>query len=700
MAVTKGKIEITFTRDAVAGEYVEFERVNNDTAQAILTRVTFVDGPRYSAKELPINAPTAIPGESEAIEFERFFNIDFNQAGIMNVSRDEEVITVEIAEGWDFQNYDSDVGATEVITPESGPDLVLVSADLQIHPTDPCDFVDIDIETSPQADEYLLGQLAPDPVPITTNPFTVSIPRVLASRLVVRKDGYDSFINVGLDDPSFGFDKFYFNKIFQENIFIDIVPNQFEGATVTITVDYLTQLFPQPNVNALQYSLDNVVFTSSNVFTGQANGNYTVYIKDSWGCTVQKDYVVTGSGQRDPYFFISDANSVTFSKDEVWDGLQGGIHKHPNNTLALQEVGKKVLYDQRLFFTNQDVIRIQFKSNFENHNVTGQNCAGDLISLVVNVEQMSNNMNLFESLDAKLTNLGNGRSGLYFTSGNVYNESAVDIGNYELNGNLPDSAQLGVFVSITGHGVHEIIDTIYDRDLDKKLMVFDYEFTLADADVIMSAHYDLLPYEVFEFEVDFSNAVIPITEQVMRLRIQSTDALFSEINHYSEYIDLIEPSALNLDEMVLIDYWNENNRDIFYLYGIAHSIRAEVHRIVSIIDDENENVKGDNSTYLTKSVIHDGIEVLFKECTYRMMRKLTLALSSEKMFINGEGYVKNDGLGVTPVEGTNLYNVTAQLLSTNKNFNISTNERIGQDEGYKTIYIPRVLDTSDGLLKL
>ena len=693
MASTKAKIEITFTRDVLDNEYISFERTSDLGNATILS--TFKSSGRRTGKELPIEIPTATPGEMTAITYERYFNVDHNSSGLMVLTRNVNVIEIEIDINWDFSNFVTDTGANDIIEQRIPDTFSLTNASLQIHPTEPCEYVDVEILTSEQAQGYSIGR-APIEL-VSTNPFTVSIPRLQPISILVAKPGSES-LDVSLlewNEPNF-----YFNKIGQDNINIDITVDPFSGATIVVSVDYLNQLTPRPNLGTLEYSLDDVNYFPNGLWEGQLAGDYTVYIKDSFGCTVSKEFTVVGGVEsQNPFIEVSERNSVSFSKDEVWDGLQDGIHKNFDNTLALTGFNK-FNYDERVVFRDEDKIRIQFKSNYSDHEIHVQGCDGGEVGYNPFVEKMSNNLGLFEGLDCVLHKLPNGRSGLYFNDGKVYDENDVYVADYELFGNLPDSATIGNVVKIEGHGTFTVVDVIYDAEIDKRLMVFDYEYTGNDVVTIMKCYYNLLPFEIYEFDIDFSIPIIKPGERVVRLRIQFLDNLYDEVNYYSEYCLLLQDVDYDPNKYVALNYYGTNNRNVFYLYGLTHFLRAEVEDIKGIIDDNVDVVKGDNSTYLSESVVNKGMNISFSEVTYRVMVKLSLALSSENLFVNGLGYVKKDAISIEPIENTNLYKVTCELLSTNKNFNTSLNDSEGVDEGYKTIYIPQILGTDTGSIKL
>ena len=500
----------------------------------------------------------------------------------------------------------------------------------------------------------------------------------------------------------------YIRKLYSDiGVQVRVAANPLIGATVTVYTFYQGQLTQRPIPNNLSYSLNNVDFQTSNVFSGQVDGDYTIYIKDDLGCTVEKDFsIATGSSGRDAFIEISDLNSINFAESEIWNGNQNGIDKNPENVLSLTD-RQQELYEETLIFRKEDSVRIQFKSNYDNHDVDLENCEGTALADVIVVEKMSKNLNLFEALDAWFIDYGDGLTAVYYTAGLTYDEAGTPNGSYELNGNLPDFAYVGNLVEIRiSPGVletHEILDVLYDDALGKRIFVIGLSGTSVTAEETATrAYYDLLPYEIYEFTIDFAPVLIQGgLDKKVRVRIQATDDLYDEVNFYSEYASMLEADEYNLDRFFSINYSNNNNRSIFYLYGITHFIRAEVLMSNAIIDDSVDVIKGDLTTYLAESVVNKGIRISFAEVTYKMMIKIVLAISSENLFINGLGYVKSEAVESLPVENTNLYLISCTLLSTNKNFNTFVNQAIGNEEGYKTLYIPGLVKTNlGGFLKI
>jgi len=703
-------IDITFLRDATDKEYLNLKRTNQDSLLEVLMPETFVDSYRTGSGVISNISIAVYPilGEKTAYEFAKYLALDYNSSRIMTISQFENLVSIEILDPWEIEMDSFSAGLVSVVETGRVPSgFEILSATLEPN-VSPCDYVDVEITTSEQADAYFIGRAAL--ILVSTNPFTVTLPRTSQLKITVVKDA----INYNVSELVYGEPWFYFNKMYPTNIQVQVVTDILNGATVIFNVTYPTQQDQlPPNYDNLLYSLDGITYLAPGVnsVTMQSQGDYTVYVKDYWGCVVTKDYTVNQAAGREPYLFISDINSIGFSKSEEWNGNQDGIHKNSKNTLSGVEVGK-FCYSQNDIFRDEDKVRIQFKSNYNDHIIHIEDCSGvDIAVPSIGVSKMSNNLDLFESLQCWIYNREGIYIGVYFTSGNAYDAGGSIIDTFTLDGNLPDSAIIGnsMYIYVEGvlDGIYTIQNIVYDSDINKRVIVLDFEFVLiSPTEGFMRAYYDILPFEVYEFDVDFDviSSYFPTqssdSDKSARVRLEVLDDVYGNEDYYTEYIDVLNLTQYNdargLDKLVAINYYNDNNRSIFYLYGISHFIRAEVLEIENLIFDESESEKGDLTTYLAKSTVHEGVKISFAEVTERVKIKIVLALSSKYLFVNGVGYVKNDGFEVSKVENTNLYTITANLIESGKNFNINVDSKTGNTGSYKNIYIPKLITTNIG----
>ena len=707
---TKGKIIITFTSDALNTNVINFDRYNatagdGGVPSTISMNTTYTTAARTQTKFIQILNPTLTAGEQSAIAYQNYFNIDQNFSKLMTLTRSANVITIEATNNWSFINFSSSSFVTSSITAPVPDTFQLDAASLSVSST-PCDTIDVNILMTEQADSYSItfARFSSAPtVAVTTNPFTVSVPRAVGTYINVFKSG-STTINVPLSQ--WGEEFLYFRKIYQENINIVVNENILLGATVVVNVSYSNQLSERPsNTNVLSYSLDGTTYSTSNVFSALTSGTYTVYIKDIFNCIVQKEFQVVSSAEtRSRFFEIPKLNSITFGRNETWNGLQNGIHKNRNNTLSLLGI-QDFQFEEKLIVRNTDTVRIQFKSNYTTHNAKYQNCLGNNISNNLVIEKMSNNLDLFESL-ASVVFSYNQNLALYFESGNVYDTGGTVIAQYELNGNLPDSAIIGTSVDISGFGVYQIVDIVYDEQRNKRAIVFDLSYNGVDqSNVIMKAYYDLLPFEVYEMDIPFNNLIIQgTTKKEVRIYINATHPIYGTVDEYSEYISILEEEVYTeqngLNNLLAINYYNQNNKSIFYLYGIKHFMRAEFVNFETTIIDESDVSQGDLKTFLLDSTLHEGANITFADMTYNMKIKLSLALSSESLFINGLGYVKNGNLTIEQIENTNLYSVSCELIRTNESFDVNGEGNLGRNENYASRFIPKLVTGNNNYLKI
>lgn len=561
----------------------------------------------------------------------------------------------------------------------------------------PCTYVDILVTVdAPIYGWFFSGS----PITLTgaLTSFLVSVPREFPGRVALIETEGSGKYDLAFED--FGILYFHFRHLYSSNINIITNPN-LDG---THTVDIALLWHQEPNLpyNSIdyEYSLNDVDWFDSSNFPTVATGSHIAYVRDSMGCKVQKSFELEAgvSNPFEKFFFISNVNSVTFAKDEVWDSLQDGIYKTRDNTLSLTGI-EDWLNREAILYRDKDNIKIQFKSNYPEHEITIEDCKGELIELPIVALKKSENLDLFESLDCHLYAFNSNILGMYFSSGDYYDEVGSVLGQFELQGNLPNSAIIGTVMEIPGYGSQEVVDIFYDRTINKRVCIFNVAPSTLGV-VIMKALYNLLPYNIYEFPLDFGDVTVPVgLMNQIRIRIKAFDIPNAEEeNHYSEYINILSDgdwADMNGDnDIVSFDYFNKNNQDIFYIYGITHFFRTAIKMLEEVIIDDSEITIGDKTTNLIKSSVNEGIKIEFEEVNYREMIKITLALSSEVLFINGKGYVKNEGIEVKKIENTNLFNIECTLIDSGESFNININGATGGTGN--PIYIPKLIETGTG----
>jgi len=460
------------------------------------------------------------------------------------------------------------------------------------------------------------------------------------------------------------------------NFTFDIV-NSPSGGTLNVS-----------NVNSaglvLQYSLDNATWQTSPIFSGLAVGLYNVYIKDQLGYFVSHGFAITEFGIYTPYFYISKSNSFRFANRIAWG--DSANYKTDENTLSY-EVDVNIPYTEIQQFQSADVITTQFKSNYATNVATI--VKSDLSEVNVPVVKMSNNIGIKDKRDAFKYNLGNGKSGLYFQSGNIYDyTTGLVSAAYMLNGSLPEWAVVGNYFSIAS-AWFLIEEIIFDEAKNADVIVFSNTYTGADVLVVAASIYNSFNYEVYEFAID----MVDYIDQYFQVRINNTDTHFTEIIHLSEHIWC----KVKHDRVLEIKYSNSTNTDMFYATGIENLIRIQYHHRKGKSDEDSEVHKTDTNAILLNADIYEIDEIVFEPVTKEMWRKIAQALSHENVTIDGVGYVKSGNFNVEgPLEESNLYVLTASMIKTGSVYNSQSSGN--NDFNTTSVEVPGLISTEDGFV--
>lgn len=673
--MANSKIVITFTREAVAGDVTTVKR------RDILDPLNFaIQSESWISYRRPSNGYISAPtgsngtiGANTAYLFAYYFNLDYNGYGIYAIQNPDQNNTnqVEIlctTAQFEFYDFVGGTLATAVITNHVLTTFTLVSATKQTSVASPEFKYGLRIVTTEPVVRYYVNQSLAYEGAFGTD-FVIDLARGVPNDVRLQDANYENIVIT----PSL-----YLDFLSANNISIKVTQS-ITGATVTATVNYAQTL-------TLQYSLDGVTWQTSNVFTGQATGEYTMYVKDNYGSTKTKLYTVFTRGQREAYFFLSKASAIGFKKQVVWDNYT--IFKNNENTLAFER-DEAIKYCSSLLYQTLDKPRIQFKSNYSTNVIKLRK--EDLSEVVVPLEKMSENLDKFMRLDATYYTYQVGKLGIFFNSGWTYTNAGVKIKEYALNGNLPDLAIIGGLISIDGLGAFEIKDVIYDDAINKKAIIVDYNFIGDYTNTIVEAVFDLLPFEVYEVDLDFNL----YGEGTYDLLINLSDLYNEPSTYLSENISVQDIQS----DTVAIMYFNRNNRDVFYKYGIKHFIRVPIISIKSAPKDSTDIIITDDSVAVKKSVINEAYDFTFDEVDEDLMFKIIVALSCDNVFIQDIGYAKDGSVSLDAEANTNLYRLKATMLKKGFNFTTASGSDISVDNIEELLGRPVISNEPFNLLK-
>ncbi len=525
---------------------------------------------------------------------------------------------------------------TEIFNAIETPPLTIDSVTFSQATTDQCNKVKLNVTTNRLA-TIVNGAVN------TLNPFTYDFLRGVETTInIADGDGNTASKIVSLP-----------NKLSAANTSINVI-NSPSGATVNITVLQTTGL-------TLEYSLDNVTFQSSNIYSGLAPGNFTVYIKDQFGCSISKQFTITsfeevgtGIGIDIPYADLpSKSNSIRFKKLVTW-GICGN-YKNDENTLSYEVDVPLVDIEFQKFQSCDTNIPTQIKSNFQNIEVKVVKC--DLSEDIIPVVKKTAFIGLKDKRDAIKYNLGNGLTGIYFNSGNKYNYDTNEIEDvYALNGALPEWVSDGNYVVIDNVW-YLIEDILFDETKLAEVIVISNVYTGVEINVIAGSIYNLFNYEDYEFYIDMSVYL----DKKIQVKITETDPKFETVTFISEILD-IKTEQVNTIEIV---YFNGDNTDINYSTGIQHKIRVPYISKKGKSEDESEVHDTDTNSILLSASLREGDEFIFEPQSKEMWRKTMIALSHENVIMAGVPRVKNGNFNTEgPLGDTDTYVLTANMIKT------------------------------------
>lgn len=467
-------------------------------------------------------------------------------------------------------------------------------------------------------------------------------------------------------------------KLLDANNFTVLVSNSPNGGTATITETVASGL-------TLQYSLDNITFQNQNVFSGLDTGDFVAYIKDSLGGLVTKSFSVSEFGIYTPYFYISKSNSIRYANRVVWGDAAN--YKNDENTLGC-EVDVNVAYNGLQNFQTADVITTQFKSNYKTNVV--KIIKEDQSEVNVPIVKMSNNIGIKDKRDGYKYSLGNGKVGVYFLAGNVYDyDTNAVLTTHSMAGTLPEWAGVGKYITIA-NAWFIIEEIFYDENKSADVIVYSETYTGAEVPVIAGSIYNIFNYEIYEFTIDMVNYL----DQVIQVQIDNTDDNFEAVKHLSEKLDV----KVRHQDSLEIRFWNDDNTDVFYATGIRHLIRMPITKVEGVSEEESETHKTDTTALLLSAELYEVDKFNFEPVSKEIWRKLTIALSHKNVFLDGVQYVKNGNFETEgPLDESNLYVLKASMLKTGIVYNADSSESIDFNTG--SIEIPGLIETEIGFVK-
>ena len=193
---------------------------------------------------------------------------------------------------------------------------------------------------------------------------------------------------------------------------------------------------------------------------------YTMYVRDNLGCSISKDVIVNSVQGQIAVLEIPKANSIRYAARVTHNDC--GNYKNDENTLSC-ESDVKLPYKEIQQFQTCDIIRTQFKSSYETITAEVLNLTDGTVDSLT-ILQVTNNLGRKDRRDAKIFSINATQTGIYFTSGNLYDYVTNAItGTYVLNGNLPEWGVINNYINVLGTW-YVIRNLFYDEETKDKLI--------------------------------------------------------------------------------------------------------------------------------------------------------------------------------------------------------------------------------------
>lgn len=443
----------------------------------------------------------------------------------------------------------------------------------------------------------------------------------------------------------------------------------------------------------ISFSLDNVNFETSGNFPNlDYEQTYTVYIKDQFGCSVEKTFVTpqaivgieTLPEVYSRYLKISNAGTLIISEVVDFDELT-----KPNfsNTLSCKELVNlpyKFIHEP----DPKDFIVQQFKSSYDYHRVT---LVTPENKIDLDAVLQSQNLRLQEKVDVKLFRTSNGGLGIYFRNGNTYVENTTTVNgvsDYDAV-SLPSWAVVGQQIAVDGVGTVTIKRINRDTDRGLYLETNTTYSSLTDDDGKVQANYNGQEYNTYEF--GFYAASIP-TNAVVYI-----EAGYNGLVERIFKSELIRPKADETNKYLFSWSDPENKAGIVHQTGITHFARLYCS-LTFQTNSTSETYDGDNQTYSLEQNVGRIANLKLAVEGHAMENKLHLASGMDGFYINGINYVKSK-MESERVEGTNIYIITAELKTGGNDLELNKSELVLKEPltGITSkVGIPETLPTSIG----
>lgn len=413
----------------------------------------------------------------------------------------------------------------------------------------------------------------------------------------------------------------------------------------------ITDVNPVNGLSPLEFALVDVggdptgEYQTSNAFPGVFPGQYDLYVKDKFGCSVSKVIEVreleeNGATEQTPVFYVPEGNALVFTDDVEYGGE---VRKNYFNTTTRNENTIGVRHQVTQNFLADQEIPTRFMSSYPFHIATLWTCEGTKKDISVITTQT--NLGVQEKIDCKLFQVTDG-IGIYFDGGNEYQpDTTTVIGATTVeNGSTPDWGQIGQLIFLDGIGAKYITGDGFDENRGYYLVVDGV--TSDDVEAKVQTTYNKHPYNLFDFFLFMG--YIP-KEGYVRIEYgYSFDEIVGAVK--SEVIKRIEDTQ----DWHLIKWGDQKNRGDMVYQSFPQPFIMLKGKLDNVYPDNSETSRGDSRTYSLDQESFLGFSFRTGNLSRQLVNKLQIASGTGYFSINGIPLVKTGNATIENMGTTNL----------------------------------------------
>ena len=438
------------------------------------------------------------------------------------------------------------------------------------------------------------------------------------------------------------------------------------NGTGTITIP--TVLNTQTKDLGFEYSTDGITYVDNNVITNLSAGDYTIYVRDIYGCEKTKDITIldTPSSTVNPtntFSHVSLLNSLPFTKVN---------NDNPNfDNTPSYNVDAETLYSDLVYqYKANDILRFQFRSNYDINKAYLLDCG--VIQQELAVTEVQNNLNQKDIRQMRST-LENGELYLFNDgTGNVYAQDGTTvIGVNEFDGTLLESQVEGDVIELDGIGLIQILG-ITELEPDVFALRLNYNQAISNPYVKVTSfiNEDTVNFNVYEFS--YSIDPLDTTDKRYQIGISIYSGTYlppTVLNSISYISEVFVPfQNRKLHKFV---WKNSENNQFNWDTGIeCLTYLPKLFEPTFEPQDENEIYTTDTSKFMLESDITETFRFNFDVLSLMQFRHLNFITSNDFLKIDGVFYVKEETPEGEALIGSNGYDVNCKLsVSSNYNSN-------------------------------